>query len=184
MALRSFGAFWALILVSAPVGDGSGASEGESFSKRVVLGASAALGNFSEISKLLEEKELLQQQVQQLQEEIRLRTSGKHDDPGHNECTYVQKQVKSLQTVANEKEKEIDSLNEQLREVRQSFDRMQATDCAQNDIHERYANRQVTFKGNYTFLVKPLQRSRYDDPKTMEHLLQGVLYSVNFYSPM
>jgi predicted RNase H-like nuclease (RuvC/YqgF family) len=140
----------------------------------------SGLDNFSDISRLLEEKELLQQQVQQLQEEIRVQASGEQYDSGRTTCTYVEKQVVSMQMIANEKDKEISSLQEQLQQIRQSFDQRQPTSCVQNRRLERYSNRRVAFKGNYTFPVKSIPKLRYDEPETMEHLLQGVLYSLNF----
>lgn len=118
---------------------------------------------------------MLQQQVQSLQEEVSLRTSGKHGGGGDNSCSYIEKQVKSLQRVADDKEQETASLNEQLRDIKQSFDQMQTTGCAIDDVAERYSNsRHVTFKGKYAFLVEQMERKRYDDPETMEHLLHGV----------
>ncbi|XP_062522171.1 hypoxia-inducible factor 1-alpha inhibitor-like [Corticium candelabrum] len=127
-------------------------------------------------SRLLEEKKVLQLQVKALREEVSLRSAGKQGTRTSS-CGYVEKQVKSMQTAADEKDEEIAFLKEQLRHVKHSLSEMHGASCAQK-VNGRYGNTgqgsgRVTFKGKYAFIVEPMERRRFDDPQTMEHILQG-----------
>ena len=119
----------------------------------------------AEIFKLLEEKEMLEQQLENLEK------SPKSSDES---CSRDQQKLRLLSGVVESRREEVTRLKREVRE-REGDARQRELECSVDNMDESEAVKDtVKFRGRYTFPVEVVERARVDSPLVLEHLKDRV----------